>query len=86
MDNWLKGKKAIIIGEREGVQGPSIAKCLEAAVEIWLKSSSMRERFSSGEKRRWFLMTRSFLPIGGPRSCHHSNIFCPVFGMHSNSI
>lgn len=31
MDNWLKGKKAIIIGERDGVQGPSIAACLEAA-------------------------------------------------------
>jgi betaine reductase len=31
MDNWLKGKTAIIIGERDGVQGPSIAKCLEAA-------------------------------------------------------
>ncbi len=31
MDNWLHGKTAIIIGERDGVQGPSIAKCLEAA-------------------------------------------------------
>jgi betaine reductase len=31
MDNWLKGKTAIIIGERDGVQGPSIAKCIEAA-------------------------------------------------------
>jgi glycine reductase len=31
MDNWLKGKTAIIIGERDGVQGPSIARCLEAA-------------------------------------------------------
>ena len=31
MANWLKGKSAIIIGERDGVQGPSIAKCLEAA-------------------------------------------------------
>lgn len=31
MDNWLKGKRAIIIGERDGVQGPSIAACLEAA-------------------------------------------------------
>jgi betaine reductase len=31
MDKWLKGKIAIIIGERDGVQGPSIAKCLEAA-------------------------------------------------------
>jgi betaine reductase len=31
MDNWLKGKTAIIIGERDGVQGPSIAACLEAA-------------------------------------------------------
>ena len=29
--NWLKGKTVIIIGERDGVQGPSIAKCLEAA-------------------------------------------------------
>jgi betaine reductase len=31
MGNWLKDKSAIIIGERDGVQGPSIAKCLEAA-------------------------------------------------------
>ena len=31
MKNWLKGKKAIIIGERDGVQGPAIATCLEAA-------------------------------------------------------
>jgi glycine reductase len=31
MSNWLKGKTAIIIGERDGVQGPSIAKCLEVA-------------------------------------------------------
>lgn len=31
MDNWLRGKTTIIIGERDGVQGPSIAKCLEAA-------------------------------------------------------
>jgi len=31
MNNWLKGKKAIIIGERDGVQGPSIAECLKAA-------------------------------------------------------
>jgi 5,10-methylene-tetrahydrofolate dehydrogenase/methenyl tetrahydrofolate cyclohydrolase len=27
----FKGKKAIIIGERDGVAGPAIAKCLEAA-------------------------------------------------------
>ena len=31
MSNWLKDKSAIVIGERDGVQGPSIAKCLEAA-------------------------------------------------------
>ena len=31
MGNWLKGKTAIVIGERDGVQGPSIAACLEAA-------------------------------------------------------
>jgi glycine reductase len=31
MSEWLRGKKAIVIGERDGVQGPSIAKCLEAA-------------------------------------------------------
>ena len=31
MTNWLNGKTAIIIGERDGVQGPSIAACLEAA-------------------------------------------------------
>ena len=29
--NWLEGKTAIIIGERDGVQAPSIAKCLNAA-------------------------------------------------------
>jgi len=27
----LKGKKAIVIGERDGVQGPAIVKCLMAA-------------------------------------------------------
>ncbi len=27
----LKGKKAIIIGERDVVQGPAIAECLESA-------------------------------------------------------
>lgn len=31
MENWLHGKAAIVIGERDGVQGPSIVKCLEAA-------------------------------------------------------
>jgi betaine reductase len=31
MENWLADKIAIVIGERDGVQGPSIAKCLEAA-------------------------------------------------------
>ena len=31
METWLKGKTAIVVGERDGVQGPSIAKCLEAA-------------------------------------------------------
>ena len=31
MGNWLEGKIAIVIGERDSVQGPSIAKCLEAA-------------------------------------------------------
>lgn len=31
MSNWLKGKKTIVIGERDGVQGPAIVKCLEAA-------------------------------------------------------
>jgi glycine/sarcosine/betaine reductase complex component A len=31
MENWLKDKIAIVVGERDGVQGPSIAKCLEAA-------------------------------------------------------
>jgi len=31
MDNWLQGKQAIVIGERDGVQGPAIAKCLGAA-------------------------------------------------------
>ena len=31
MNIILAGKKAIVIGERDGVQGPTIAKCLEAA-------------------------------------------------------
>jgi glycine/sarcosine/betaine reductase complex component A len=31
MKDWLKGKTAIVIGERDGVQGPAIAECLEAA-------------------------------------------------------
>lgn len=31
MSNWLEGKTAIIIGERDGVQGPAMAECLEAA-------------------------------------------------------
>ena len=31
MNDWLKGKTAIVIGERDGVQGPSIASCLRAA-------------------------------------------------------
>jgi len=31
VNNWLKGKLAIIVGERDGVQGPSIAKCIESA-------------------------------------------------------
>ena len=31
MDNRLVGKNAIVIGERDGVQGPTIGKCLEAA-------------------------------------------------------
>lgn len=31
MKNWLNGKKAIVIGERDGVQGPAIAECLKAA-------------------------------------------------------
>jgi len=30
MNNWLEGKTAIVIGERDGVQGPSIATCLAA--------------------------------------------------------
>jgi betaine reductase len=31
MHNQLTGKTVIVIGERDGVQGPSIAKCMEAA-------------------------------------------------------
>ncbi len=27
----LKGKKVIIIGERDGVQGPAIADCMKSA-------------------------------------------------------
>lgn len=30
----LKGKKAIIIGERDGIQGPAIAACVESAGAI----------------------------------------------------
>ncbi len=31
MSSWLEGKTAIVVGERDGVQGPAIAQCLEAA-------------------------------------------------------
>jgi glycine/sarcosine/betaine reductase complex component A len=31
MENCFQGKSAIVIGERDGVQGPSIAQCVEAA-------------------------------------------------------
>ena len=31
MENWIRGKSAIVIGERDGVQGPSIVQCVEAA-------------------------------------------------------
>jgi betaine reductase len=35
MSNFLAGKKVVVIGERDGVQSPSIAKCTEAAgVEV----------------------------------------------------
>ena len=27
----IKGKKAIIIGERDGIQGPAIAACVKSA-------------------------------------------------------
>jgi betaine reductase len=27
----LKGQKAILIGERDGVQGPALAECLQSA-------------------------------------------------------
>lgn len=27
----LKGKKVIVIGERDGIQGPAIAECVRAA-------------------------------------------------------
>jgi len=30
-EEMFKNKNAIIIGERDGVPGPAIAKCLEAA-------------------------------------------------------
>jgi hypothetical protein len=39
--------------------------------------------FQFRRKARCFPMTRSFLHLGGPRSCHHSNIFCPAFRVHS---
>jgi len=31
MRNFLHEKNAIVIGERDGVQGPSITQCLKAA-------------------------------------------------------
>jgi glycine reductase len=31
MDSVLRDKKVIVIGERDGVQGPSIVACVEAA-------------------------------------------------------
>lgn len=31
MNNWLKGKTAIVIGERDGIQGPAIDECLKKA-------------------------------------------------------
>ena len=31
MNDFLKGKKVIIVGERDGVQGPSIAACMQAS-------------------------------------------------------
>ena len=31
MSDWLMEKTAIVIGERDGIQGPSIAACLKAA-------------------------------------------------------
>ena len=31
VENWIRGKRVIAIGERDGVQGPSIAECVEAA-------------------------------------------------------
>ena len=31
MNDLLKGKKVIILGERDGIQGPSIAACMQAA-------------------------------------------------------
>lgn len=30
MSGWLEGKTAIVIGERDGVQGTSISRCLVA--------------------------------------------------------
>jgi glycine reductase len=30
-DMELRGKKVIIIGERDGVQGPAIAECIKSA-------------------------------------------------------
>lgn len=31
MENLLKGKMAIVIGERDGIQGPTIVECLNSA-------------------------------------------------------
>ena len=31
MEMELKGKRVIIIGERDGVQGPAIAECMKSA-------------------------------------------------------
>ena len=36
----LKGKKVIVLGERDGVQGPAIAKCVrDAGAEVVLEAT-----------------------------------------------
>ena len=44
MESWLKKKTAIIIGERDGVQAPSIAKCMEAAGAKVVRGGSFYDR------------------------------------------
>jgi len=63
MDGWLKGKTAIVIGERDGVQGPSIAKCLEAAGAnvVYAVTECLSERLQGPWTRKIRPRSRRFL-------------------------